>query len=177
MYDPQLSLQSKLKFPAFNSVPLMVTLSFAMPLLSLSCSPSGESTAQSPGTSATISSAVANPVQAIEAAQKSALEKPTYDNYITLSQAYYNNRQFPECIGATEKALAINPKGAIAYNNMGAAYNSLKMWDKGIEACSKAVAIAPTFTLAKNNLAWAKSQKAKGAASGPATLPNPAISR
>lgn len=81
---------------------------------------------------------------------------PTADGYINLSLTYYRNGMFPECIKACEKALELNPRSALAYNNMCSAYNSIGEWAKGAAACRKALEVDPGFDRAKNNLKWAE---------------------
>jgi len=91
---------------------------------------------------------------AIEAVE----QNKTAENYLMLSLRYYEAGQFEQCIEAAQKALALDPDYAAAYNNICASYNQLKMWNKGIEACKRALEIDPEFQLATNNLEWALSQ-------------------
>ena len=78
-----------------------------------------------------------------------------------LSQAYYRAGDCKKCIETCEKAIALKPAFAEAYNNICAAYNKMKEWDKAAVACKKALEISPGYDLAKNNLAWAEEEKAK----------------
>lgn len=82
--------------------------------------------------------------------------EPTENNYINLSLQYYNNKMFTECIAANQKALAINAKSTIAYNNICSAYNELKNYKAAEKACNQALAISPGNNLATNNLNVAK---------------------
>ncbi len=88
-------------------------------------------------------------------------QTPTNPNYISLSIEYFNKGDYKKSIEACEKAIEIDPKSAIAYNNMCAAYNNLKEWDNAIEAGKKALELNPNFDLAKNNLNFALTQKEK----------------
>ena len=80
---------------------------------------------------------------------------------ISESLAYYQAGDFPMSIDAAQKALAVKPDSAIAYNNICAAFNALKQWDKAIEACQQALALTPDYELAKNNLGVAVLAKQK----------------
>jgi tetratricopeptide (TPR) repeat protein len=95
----------------------------------------------------------------IAAYENAAKTNPTFDNYISLSNAYINSNMPGKSVDPLMKAIEMNPKSAIAYNNLGVAYTMLQQYTKGIEACSKALAIDSSFQLAKNNLNWANSEK------------------
>lgn len=62
-------------------------------------------------------------------------------------------------IVAGEKALARDPKQAIAYNNLCIAYNNLFMYGEAEIACKKALELNSSFELAKNNLNFTLSRK------------------
>ena len=79
----------------------------------------------------------------------------TVDTYINQSLVFYRQKDFKKCIEVCLKAIALDPKSAIAYNNLGAAYNQLQMWQKGADACKKALELEYS-DLAKNNLQWAE---------------------
>ena len=97
----------------------------------------------------------------VEKALQIAKEKPTAENFLNLSLAYYGESMFKECIDAAQTALKIKPGYAQAYNNICSAYNNLKMWDEAINAGEQALKYDPNFVLAKNNVAFAKNQKGK----------------
>jgi tetratricopeptide (TPR) repeat protein len=99
--------------------------------------------------------------QAEEAALKRIADKPDYDGYVNLGMVYYGSAKYEDAIKAWNKAIALNPKSAIAYNDIAAAYGAMSNWDEEIKACEKALSIDPNMTLAKNNMNWAKSQKSK----------------
>jgi tetratricopeptide (TPR) repeat protein len=84
---------------------------------------------------------------------------PTADNYINLSLAYYNHKDYDKCIEACMSALKINSKSAVAYNNMGSAYNAMGEWLRAEEAFKQALSITPDMQLAKNNLVFAANQQ------------------
>lgn len=83
----------------------------------------------------------------------------TIKNYAALSFAYYNDRQYQNCIGVCYEILSIDSLNPHAYNTICSSYNQLKLWDKAIAACNKAVNLKSDFQLAKNNLSWAEVQK------------------
>ncbi len=88
----------------------------------------------------------------LETAIKLANAQPTENNYINLSLQYYNKKMFSECIAANQKAIAINAKSTIAYNNICSAYNELKNYKAAEIACKQALQITPDFERATNNL-------------------------
>ncbi|WP_271784462.1 tetratricopeptide repeat protein [Aquimarina algiphila] len=84
--------------------------------------------------------------------EKEIINNPTPEKYFTLSFKYYQKKQYLKSISIAEKAIALNPNYAEAYNNICSAYNILGNYDKAIEACKKAIQLAPNYQLAKNNL-------------------------
>ena len=82
-------------------------------------------------------------------------DEPTVANYIDLSLAHYEVGEYEESITVSQRVLELEPRSALAYNNICAASNHLEQWEKGIEACQKALAIRPDFRRAKANLRWA----------------------
>ena len=78
---------------------------------------------------------------------------------INESLTYYQAGEYRKSLDAAQKALAVKPDSAIAYNNICAAYNQLKQWDDAIAACGRAIAIDPNYELAKNNLGVAVQAK------------------
>ncbi|MDF2437253.1 MAG: tetratricopeptide repeat protein [Bacteroidota bacterium] len=102
--------------------------------------------------------AAAPPID-IAAFENAVKSNPTFDNYIGLSNAYVNSNMPGKSVDPLMKAIELNPKSAIAYNNLGVAYTMLQQYNKGIEACTRALEIDSSFQLAKNNLNWANSEK------------------
>jgi len=92
------------------------------------------------------------------------------DRFVNLSLEQYKLGKYQESIDLAEKALAIDPKSATAYNNVGAGYGAMQQWDKAIAAEEKAVQLNPGLQIAQNNLAWYLKQKAgdRGAPAAPA---------
>jgi tetratricopeptide (TPR) repeat protein len=96
----------------------------------------------------------------IAVAELRAVNEPTAENYLNLSQVYDRNKKYRESVDAATQALRIRPDYAEAYNNIGAAYNNLGLWDEAIQAEQSALKIAPNYQLARNNLTWSLSQRA-----------------
>ena len=92
----------------------------------------------------------------LKLAEEMANKVASVANYINLSLAYYNQQLFEKSIVAAEKALKLDPKNKLAYNNIGSANIALKKRKEAVEALTKALQIDPAFERAKNNLNWAK---------------------
>ena len=98
----------------------------------------------------------------IATAENQANQKPSAENYLNLSLAYYNEGRYMDCIHACQEALKLKPDYDLAYNNICSAYNMLHDYDNAIIAGEKAVKINPNNQQAKNNLQAAKDSKKKG---------------
>lgn len=97
----------------------------------------------------------------ISSLEEATNKNPTYDNLINLSMAYINNQMPGKSINYLKKAIELNPKSAVAYNNLGVAYILLGQYQNGIDACTKAIEMDSKFQLAKNNLKWGMDEKNK----------------
>ena len=91
-----------------------------------------------------------------EVLETSLQEKPTAEGYLNLSLSYYQAEKYDLCITAAEKALALKPDYAEAWNNICSAHNALGNFKAGAAACEQALKLRPDYALAKNNLLWAK---------------------
>ncbi len=89
----------------------------------------------------------------LDLVKESADAHKTPEGYLNLSLEYYKAGDYPGCIDAANKSLALKPDYAPAYNNIGSSYNVLKKYKEGKEAMLKALAIDPNSQLYKNNLA------------------------
>jgi hypothetical protein len=81
--------------------------------------------------------------------------------YTDLSQVLLRQRRFDDGIEIARRATALDPRQAVAWNNLAAGYSSKSSWDAAIAAAEKALQLNPDFRLAANNLVWARAQKAK----------------
>jgi tetratricopeptide (TPR) repeat protein len=95
----------------------------------------------------------------IAAYENMANTNPTFDNLLNLSNAYINSNMAGKSITPLLKATELNPKSAIAFNNLCVAYTMIQQYNLAIDACNKSLQIDSTFQLAKNNLKWATSEK------------------
>ena len=89
----------------------------------------------------------------IKAESKGFITNPV-SALINESLAFYNDKDYVNCIASCEKVLKLDPKNAIAYNNMCSAYNAMGDFKKGKKAGLIAVKLDPNNQLAKNNLNW-----------------------
>jgi protein O-mannosyl-transferase len=97
----------------------------------------------------------------IASAENTAYARPSAENFLNLSLAYYQAGRFQECIAASRKALGLRPKFAEAHNNISAAYQAMGEYDHAIASARDALRIAPNYRLAKNNLALSLESKRK----------------
>jgi tetratricopeptide (TPR) repeat protein len=95
----------------------------------------------------------------LTAAERQARAQPTPENYLSLSQHYYQSGLYEECIHAAMDALRLRPGYAEAYNNVAAGYQSMGRWDESITAAQEAIRLKPDFQVARNNLVYALSQR------------------
>ncbi|CAD8214671.1 unnamed protein product [Paramecium octaurelia] len=71
----------------------------------------------------------------------------------------YNRYQ--DAIECYEKAISINPKFDLAWNNKGSALNSLNRYQEAIRCCEKAISINPKIFGAHTNKGFALQQQKK----------------
>ena len=83
--------------------------------------------------------------------------KPTYN----MGNALKDQGKLEEAIEAYNKALAIKPDYAEAYNNMGNALKDQGKLEEAIEAYNKALAIKPDYAEAYNNMGNALKDQGK----------------
>lgn len=69
-----------------------------------------------------------------------------------LSKTFFEQRQYLAAIKASEKALLLEPRLVIAYNNICAIQIKLRQYEKAKIACEKAMSIDPNLDVVKNNL-------------------------
>jgi tetratricopeptide (TPR) repeat protein len=97
----------------------------------------------------------------IPALEKAVAENPTVENLVNLSTAYINNQMPGKSIEHLKRAVELDPKSAVAYNDLGVAYTMLQQYQNGIDACRMALKADTSFQLAKNNLKWATDERDK----------------
>ncbi|MEO8129835.1 MAG: tetratricopeptide repeat protein [Bryobacteraceae bacterium] len=73
----------------------------------------------------------------------------------------FSAADYPGAEAQFRKAIAAQPKSALAYCNLGAALIALRKYDAAIAALQTARALDPSLSLAGNNLNWALVEKAK----------------
>ncbi|MBL7882757.1 MAG: hypothetical protein JNL69_01710 [Bacteroidia bacterium] len=137
-------------------VAVIIVLFLLFPMIYLFVKSS--STNQTDAEQATVNSAATTDILTLEA---EVAANPNYTNLINLSMAYINSNKPGKSIDHLRKAIGLNPKSAVAYNNLGVAHIMLMQYKEGIEACTKALEIDPEFQLAKNNLKWGMDEKEK----------------
>ncbi len=95
----------------------------------------------------------------LSSAIQTAKEKPTPENFLTLSVQYYQNKKYEECITAANEALKLNPSYVEALNNICSAQNILGNFDEAVKAGQEALKLQPDYLLAQNNLKAALARK------------------
>jgi len=85
--------------------------------------------------------------------------QPTPEQFLDESLAFYQSKQYEQCILAARAALKLRPNYAEAYNNIAAANNAMGKWDEGIRAADEALRLNPNFVLARNNRQYAITQR------------------
>ncbi len=84
--------------------------------------------------------------------------------WINASLASYQRHDYAGAIANARRALQLDPRSAVAWNNIAAGEASLGHWDAAIAAADTAIRLQPDLQLAKNNRAWALRQKQKTSA-------------
>jgi tetratricopeptide (TPR) repeat protein len=82
----------------------------------------------------------------------------TAEYHLARSLAEYRIGRYRESIASAQRALALRPSYAEAWNNIAAGHNALREWDQGISACEEALRINPSLQIARNNLDYARRQ-------------------
>ena len=97
----------------------------------------------------------------LQVAEENSVNYKTADEFLNLSLLYYNASDYQGCITAAQKALAIKPDYAEAWNNICSAYNAMNNFEEGAKACKEALRIKPGYPLAQGNLNFANSKLKK----------------
>jgi tetratricopeptide (TPR) repeat protein len=80
-----------------------------------------------------------------------AAQQATASDFLVESSEKYKKGDFEGAIADLDKAIAINPELAEAYNNRGLTYKALKEYPKAIADYDKAIEISPKLALAYTN--------------------------
>jgi len=107
------------------------------------------------------SNAVAVKPDDLPALETAARTNPSYDNLVNLASAYINKGMPGKSVSPLQQALQINPRSAVAYNDLGVAYTMMQQYGEGVSYCTKALEADSSFQLAKNNLKWATGERDK----------------
>ncbi len=79
--------------------------------------------------------------------------------YTLRGVVYFEKGQYDDAISDYTKALEINPRYAVAFNNRGNAYQGKGQYDQAISDYNKALEINPRFALAYYNRGLAYARK------------------
>ena len=90
------------------------------------------------------------------------------NDWIDLSLAQYQQKQYQASIDSARRALVLNPNLATAYNNIGADYAGLMQWKEASENEREALRLDPALQIARNNLKLYSLQAAEAPAGAPA---------
>ena len=118
-------------------------------LLIKACSQSGNEAAAH---QAALDTVAIMPDDAMAIAELAHPAAQTSSFWIDLSLAQYRQSQYPASIDSARHALQIDPKLALAYNNIGAGYAGMHQWDEAISNERQALQLDPTLQIAQNNL-------------------------
>ncbi len=75
----------------------------------------------------------------------------TKEEWLEEGDALYDLKRFDDAIHAYDRAIALDPSYATAYNNKGLALYDLKRFDDAIHAYDRAIALDPSYAIAYNN--------------------------
>jgi superkiller protein 3 len=101
--------------------------------------------------------------QAIANQEKTALTSRDANFYLAEGLNFLHIGGYGQAIKAWRRGLDLNPKDALAANNIGVAYMSMKQPAPAALWFRKAMSIDPTMQLAKSNLVWANEELIKPA--------------
>ena len=73
--------------------------------------------------------------------------------WINQSLQQYRAGAYQQSIQSAQRALALDPKSAEAYNNIGAANGAMQQWEQAVSNEQQALRLQPGMQIAQNNLA------------------------
>jgi Flp pilus assembly protein TadD len=92
-------------------------------------------------------------------AERRVSGQATFNDYLTLSVAYYRAKRYQDCVGAAKEALKQQGQMAEAYANMSACYHSLGQDDEALTALREVVRLRPDMAFAWSNLQILEAKK------------------
>jgi len=99
-------------------------------------------------------------IAAIAAEEKIAPATRDADSYLAEGLNNLHIGAYDEAISAWKRTLDVDPKNALAANDIGTAYMFKKQTASAITWFDKAIAFDSTLQIARNNLAWAHDEQA-----------------
>ncbi|WP_243903063.1 tetratricopeptide repeat-containing S1 family peptidase [Aetokthonos hydrillicola] len=81
----------------------------------------------------------------LENVQRLAKKQEEPENFFNKGNSLFDSQRYEEAIAAYDKAIAIKPDYAYAWNNRGNALGELKRYEEAIAAYDKAIAIKPDY--------------------------------
>jgi tetratricopeptide (TPR) repeat protein len=102
-------------------------------------------------------------IVAINAQEQIAPATRDANSYLAEGLNFLHIGNYDQAIKAWQRALDLNPRNALAANNIGIAYMFKKEPGLAIAWFEKAIVFDPALQIAKNNLAWAEDEQAKSA--------------
>lgn len=102
--------------------------------------------------------------QAVAQQEQTGLSARNEQFYLQEGLNFLHMGSDDQAIKAWQRALSLNPKSAVAANNLGTAYMEKHDPKAAVAWFSRAIELDPTLQIARNNLAWAQSELAHSAA-------------
>jgi Flp pilus assembly protein TadD len=164
-FDARLAKTRRIPLKSYNGLKCPLARASILVILlavgATSCKrPSPGAGAGSPQPPAEQSGAATPETDPVPAALEAVKAQPNFETYTALGLAYSQTNRHEEALAAFQRSLGINPRSALAYNNICAEKNALRDWAEAIRNCKKALEIQPDFTYAKGNLTVAESSRA-----------------
>ncbi len=101
-------------------------------------------------------------VAAVAEQEKTAPAQRTSAFYLAEGMNLLHLGSYDQAIAAWQRALAVEPNNAVAYNNIGTAQMLQGRYTEAEASFRQAGSLDPGNTLMRNNLAWAKSMQPSG---------------
>ena len=85
----------------------------------------------------------------------------SFNDYLTLSVAYFRARRYEDCIAAAQNALKLNKDLAEAHSNISACQHALGRDDEAIASLREVVRLRPDMSVAWSNLSILEEDRRK----------------